>query len=87
MMGPAFWGGHPLGRSILGSRENIQAFDSSTIKDFFKRLYQPDRIVVAIAGNVVHDRLVARVGPVFSTIAAGNGFAPRLVPAARSGIN
>jgi predicted Zn-dependent peptidase len=51
------------------------------IKDFFKRLYQPDRIVIAIAGNVEHDRLVDMVGPVFSTIAAGNGFAPRSVPA------
>jgi hypothetical protein len=28
LMGPAFWGGHPLGRSILGSRENILGFDS-----------------------------------------------------------
>ena len=87
MMGPAFWGGHPLGRSILGSRENIQAFDSQTIKGFFKRLYQPDRIVIAVAGNVAHDRFVERAGPVFSTIAAGNGFAPRRVPATGRGID
>ena len=86
MMGPAFWGGHPLGRSILGSRENILGFDSQTIKAFFKRLYQPDRIIVAIAGNVDHDRFVEKVGPVFSTIAAGNGFAPRSVPATGCGI-
>jgi predicted Zn-dependent peptidase len=86
MMGPAFWGNHPLGRSILGSRENIQAFDNKTIKRFFERFYQPDRIVIAIAGNVAHDRFVERVGPVFSTIAAGNGFAPRHVPSTGSGI-
>jgi len=86
MMGSAFWGGHPLGRSILGSRENILGFDSQTIKGFFKRLYQPDRIIVAIAGNVDHDRFVDMVGPVFSTIAAGNGFAPRSMPAAGCGI-
>ncbi|MEE4111382.1 MAG: pitrilysin family protein, partial [Desulfobacteraceae bacterium] len=53
---------------------------------FFKRLYQPDRMVVAAAGNVAHDHLVERVGPVFSTIAAGNGFAPRCVPATGGGI-
>jgi predicted Zn-dependent peptidase len=81
MMGPAFWGRHPLGRSILGSRENIQAFDGQTIKAFFKRLYQPDRIVIAIAGNVNHHRFVEMVEPVFSAIAAGNGFAPRRPPA------
>ena len=80
MMGPAFWGSHPLGRSILGTRENILAFDSQTIKHFFKRIYQPDRIVIAVAGNVVHDRFVQMVGTVFSTIAPGNGFAPRSTP-------
>jgi predicted Zn-dependent peptidase len=67
MMGPAFWGGHPLGRSILGSRENILGFDSQAIKGFFKRLYQPDRIVIAIAGNVEHHRWLNMVGAVFSS--------------------
>jgi len=85
MMGPAFWGGHPLGRSILGSRETIQGFDSQTIKGFFTRLYQPDRIVIAIAGNVDHHRFVEMVRPVFSTIAAGNGFATRRPPVAGGG--
>jgi predicted Zn-dependent peptidase len=86
LMGPAFWGGHPLGRSILGSRENILGFDSQAIKGFFKRLYQPDRIVIAIAGNVEHDRLVDMLGSVFSSISVGNGFAPRAAPAAGCGI-
>ncbi len=80
MMGPAFWGQHPLGRSILGTRENIQDFDSQAIKRFFKKLYQPDRIVIAVAGNVAHDRVVKMVGPVFEAIAPGDGFAPRSTP-------
>ena len=80
LMGPAFWGSHPLGRSILGSRENILRFDSPTVKGFFKRLYQPDRIVITAAGNMTHDQLVDRVGPVFSAISPGNGFAPRSTP-------
>jgi predicted Zn-dependent peptidase len=81
MMGSAFWGSHPLGRSILGTRENLLGFDSNTIKSFFKRLYQPERIVITAAGNVVHDRLVQMVQPVFSMIAPGSGFAPRSTPA------
>jgi predicted Zn-dependent peptidase len=82
-MGSTFWGKHPLGRSILGTRENIRDFDSRTIKGFFKRLYQPDRILIAAAGNVAHDRLVQMVGPVFATIASGDGFAPRSTPSHR----
>lgn len=80
MMGPAFWGRHPLGRSILGTRENILGFDSRVVKRFFNRLYQPERILIAVAGNVVHDRFVEMVGPFFSTISPGNGFAPRTPP-------
>ena len=81
LMGPAFWGTHPLGRSILGTRENILEFDSQTVKGFFKRLYQPERIVITAAGNLMHDQLVDMVGPVFSTILPGNGFTPRSTPA------
>jgi predicted Zn-dependent peptidase len=80
MMGPAFWGRHPLGRSILGTRENILEFNRPAIRRFFRRLYQPDRIVIAVAGHVTHDRFVKMVGPVFSTIAPGNAFAPRSTP-------
>lgn len=86
MMGPAFWGKHPLGRSILGSRENILHFDRDAIQQFFKRLYQPDRIVVSLAGNLDHHQVVEMLGPVFSTIAKGNGFSPRKPPTVGSGI-
>ena len=80
LMGPALWGDHPLGRSILGNRENILTFDSRTVKAFFRRLYQPSRIVITAAGNLTHDRLVDMIGPVFSTIVPGGGFAPRSSP-------
>ena len=80
LLGSAFWGHHPLGRSILGTRENIVGFGSPAIKDFFKRLYQPDRIVIAVAGNLAHDRFVDTVGPVFEAITPGQGFAPRQSP-------
>jgi predicted Zn-dependent peptidase len=86
LMGQAFWGAHPLGRSILGSRENILGFDSRTVKEFFKRLYQPDRIVITAAGNLNHNQLVDMIGPFFSTIAPGNGFAPRSIPVDGSAI-
>ena len=85
-MGPAFWGSHALGRSILGTVENIHRFDGPAIKRFFKRLYQPNRIVIAAAGNVNHDQLLQMVAPAFSSIAPGNGFALREVPSTTSGV-
>ncbi|BBO91905.1 peptidase M16 [Desulfosarcina ovata subsp. ovata] len=80
MIGPALWGRHPLGRSILGTRENILGFDSRKIRHFFRRLYQPARVVIAVAGNVTHERIVDLTAPVFAAIAPGNGFAPRSTP-------
>ena len=86
MMGPAFWGDHPLGRSILGTPDNILRFDSRTIRRFFTHRYQPERIVIAVAGNVVHDELVRMVGPVFSTISSGPALSPRITPVGGSAI-
>ncbi|NNL74701.1 MAG: insulinase family protein, partial [Desulfobacterales bacterium] len=52
LSGRNFWGENPLGRSILGTPENISRFDARIIKDFFHRLYQPDRILISAAGNL-----------------------------------
>ena len=79
-----FWGDHPLGRSILGTRENIMRFDAGMLKMFFQRFYQPEQIVIAVAGNLEHERLLDLVGPAFETIKPGNGFPQRIPPAGNS---
>jgi predicted Zn-dependent peptidase len=81
LSGHNFWGENPLGRSILGTPENIARFDAQTLKNFFQRLYQPDRILISAAGNIDHDRLVDLVKPVFETIQPRDGFPQRITPA------
>ena len=80
LSGHNFWGENPLGRSILGPPDNIIRFDAQTVKSFFLRLYQPDRIVISAAGNLDHNRLVEMVGPVFDTIKPRDGFPQRITP-------
>jgi predicted Zn-dependent peptidase len=80
LSGRNFWGENPLGRSILGTPENLARFDDEIIKNFFHRLYQPDRIVISAAGNIDHHRLVELVEPVFGTIASQDGFPQREIP-------
>jgi predicted Zn-dependent peptidase len=75
-----FWGDHPLGRSILGTRENILNFKAETIKSFFHRFYHPERILVSVAGSVDHDRIVERVGPSFESIHNGHDLQDRQMP-------
>jgi len=79
-----YWGENPLGQSILGTRENVLKFNSSTVADFFQHLYQPDRIVISASGNLEHDRFVDLVGPAFETIGQPNGFPDRQTPEGRS---
>ena len=84
LAGKAVWGDTPLGRSILGTRENVSAFTSSDVKRFFKRLYQPDRILISAAGNLDHRQIVDLVRGGFEKIKPGNGFPERTAPSIRA---
>ena len=84
LSGRNFWGEHPLGRSILGTPENIFQFDAGMLKTFFSRLYQPDRIIISAAGNLDHNFLVDLIRPAFETIPSGTDFPQRLTPPDRS---
>ena len=87
LSGRNFWGDNPLGRSILGTRENILQFDADTVKQFFCRLYQPERIVVAAAGNLTHQQITDLIGSAFGTIPPGHCFPERQTPATNTGIS
>ena len=87
LTGQCCWGDNPLGSSVLGTRENILGFDSSKIKDYFIRSYQPQRTVISIAGNIEHNRILDIVGPAFESPERGAGFPNRITPEVKSGIN
>lgn len=80
LSGNAYWGDNSLGRSILGTRENIIRFDAEAIKAFFYQYYQPSRIIISAAGNLEHDRFIDLVGHAFETVQPGNGFPERITP-------
>ena len=53
------WPDHPIGLPILGSRETVGGFDHAQSARFRSRHYVTGNTVVAAAGNVDHDELVA----------------------------
>ena len=55
------FGGHPLGRPVLGSPEVVSNASRRAIAAFHRARYQPNNVVVAAAGSVDHARLVALV--------------------------
>jgi predicted Zn-dependent peptidase len=56
-----YFADHPLGNSILGSVESIQALTRDQMHAYFQRRYVAANITVVAAGNVDWRRLVAQV--------------------------
>jgi predicted Zn-dependent peptidase len=50
---------HPIGREVLGTEETIEAMPRDGIAAYHHAHYEPANIVLAAAGNLDHDALVA----------------------------
>jgi predicted Zn-dependent peptidase len=68
LIGKAFWGDHPMGRSILGTFDSIQSFDSKMIRSYFRQWYSPEKMVIALAGKVDHFPVVELLEKAFGQI-------------------
>ncbi|HUO52113.1 MAG TPA: pitrilysin family protein, partial [Gemmatimonadaceae bacterium] len=55
----AMWGAHPYGYQILGTRETVSALGVRELRELHDRAYNPAQVVVACAGNVRHEALLA----------------------------
>jgi predicted Zn-dependent peptidase len=60
------WGDSPLGRPIAGTEATITAMTRDQIRRFYQRHYRPERMVVSVAGNVDHAKVVRLVRSSFS---------------------
>lgn len=54
----AVFGGHPLGRRVLGEAEVISSIPVPDIDAYHRARYTGQNIVVAAAGNIDHERIV-----------------------------
>lgn len=68
----AYFPDQPLGRPIEGTRETVSSFDHQIIAGFHAREFSPANLVVAAAGNVEHDQLVAMVERAFTNSASNS---------------
>lgn len=81
LMHEAAFGGHPLGRSIIGSTESVGAMTATQLRSFHRRRYTPDRMVLAVAGNIDHAKVVRAARRFFADrLAAPPSTAPRRRP-------
>jgi len=79
----AAWPEQPIGRPILGTREGVRAFDRDAIDAYLRRHYRAGATIVAAAGAIDHDRIVARAEGLLEALGAEGAEPPR--PAAYRG--
>ena len=62
----AMFGDHPVGRPVIGSVESVSGMTRNQLHSFHIRRYTPERMVLAVAGNINHDEVVALARKHFS---------------------
>ncbi len=75
----AVFGGHPLGRPVIGRAEVISSVTRRALASYHHRAYSGQRLVLAAAGNVRHERLVELVEARRNGSVAADGLTRRAV--------
>ncbi|PTX48523.1 putative Zn-dependent peptidase [Gemmobacter caeni] len=58
----------PFGRTILGPTERVSAFGRADLRRFVAEHYGPDQMILAAAGGVNHDAIVAQATEIFGAL-------------------
>ena len=66
----------PLGRTILGTPETVRSFDPARLRAYLARNYRAPNMLVAAAGAVEHERIVAEAEKRFASFVGPAAPAP-----------
>jgi predicted Zn-dependent peptidase len=56
-----FFGDTPIGRPILGTVQSINEMSRNAVFNYYKKKYLPEEIVISIAGNIKHQKVIDQV--------------------------
>lgn len=59
---------HSLGYPIIGTETNLRRFQRDDLRQHVQQYYHPSQMVIAAAGNIDHDRLVAVAAKYFGSL-------------------
>lgn len=62
------FGDSAVGRPIIGTEKQLRTIDRSRIRSLYKKHYRPENMVVSVAGQVDHSRLVRDVRRAFDDV-------------------
>lgn len=81
-----FWKDHPLSRPICGTAATVCELQREHFLQFLQARYGSDRTVIAAAGNLRHDDLVARVESTFGKVRGRVGSIDGRPPVSHGGL-
>jgi predicted Zn-dependent peptidase len=68
--------GQPIGRPILGTPETVRSFTPEKLRAYMAKRYRGSRMIVAAAGAVDHEQLLAAAGKQLASVPGGEMPAP-----------
>jgi predicted Zn-dependent peptidase len=74
------WPDNALGRPILGTRDTIRALKHNDIISYIDGNYSPKEIVISVAGNFEHARLIDLLNTHFGKLARGGAVKKEATP-------
>jgi predicted Zn-dependent peptidase len=74
------YAGHPYGLPTLGTRESIARLDTAAIVAWYRRFYRPERMVLAVSGQVPAAEVVAEARRLFGGMRATGKAPPDAAP-------
>jgi len=66
LMERTVFGSGPLGRLVIGSRENIRRFSRSELVRYHQKFYHPKNMLIAVAGNFEEKKVKNLIGKYFN---------------------
>lgn len=78
-----FYPEHPLGRPILGTPESLSKFRKKQVHDYYDRIYRAENLVVAAAGNLTHEQILALAEQYFGSVPSLDGAIAATAPEAK----
>jgi predicted Zn-dependent peptidase len=76
----ALYAPHPYGQPVLGTPETLRRIDRAAIVAWYRTFYRPERMVLAVSGQVRAAEVAAEARRLFGTLAGGGEVVPPRSP-------
>jgi zinc protease len=76
----ALYGPHPYALPILGTVESLKRIDHAALVAWYRRFYRPERMKLAVSGQVKAPEVIAEARKLFGALSAGGGVTDPPIP-------